>query len=45
MDDFFEKLLLCVEENNLSGSQIFNMDETGFQIVGQTAKVVVKKGE
>jgi hypothetical protein len=45
VDDFFEKYSKIVRENDLSPSQIFNMDETGFQVVCKSPKLVVKEGE
>lgn len=42
--DLFEKYIKIVDEHKLSPLQIFNMDETGFQLVGKGSKVVAKKG-
>lgn len=42
--DLFQKYVKIVDENNLSPQQIFNMDETGFQLVAKGSKVVAKKG-
>lgn len=42
--DLFQKYVKIVEENDLGPQQIFNMDETGFQIVAKGSKVVAKRG-
>lgn len=44
INDHFNKLETIINENSLTATQIWNMDETGFVLVPKLEKVIAKKG-